>query len=342
MNNKKYPKYTINLGKTPEGKRITKTFYGKTKKEARQKAEEYKNAGTVSVGTLNTVAKQFLATNTDETKAHRIKVFTDALGTTEIGKINCADIETVLMKIATEGLRERTVSRYLQSLNQVFTYAMKNRLISFNPCQYVRLPKCSPSQERNGLQLEEIALIEQSLTPGTLAALIMVYCGLRRGELAALTWADVDLENNTMTVNKAWDYKNDRLKGTKSKAGIRTIPIPENLSNRLKIASKGKKKTALVITNDNGERVTEQNWRCMNRKLCSATGLSFTWHCLRHTYASLLYDADIGVKEAQNLLGHSSVKVTMDIYTHLSEKKKSTSIDKLNKFIADNLQTKTS
>lgn len=342
MNNKKYPKYTINLGKTPEGKRITKTFYGKTKKEARQKAEEYKNAGTVSVGTLNTVAKQFLATNTDNTKAHRIKAFTDALGTIEIGKINCADIETVLMKLAAEGLRERTVSRYLQALNQVFKYAMRNRFISYNPCEYVRLPNCSPSQERNAIEMEDIVLIEQSLTPGTLAALIMIYCGLRRGELTALTWDDVDLDNNIMTVNKAWDYKNNRLKGTKSKAGIRMIPIPENLSNRLKIASKGKKKTAPVIVNENGERMIEYDWQKWNEELCSATGLKFTWHCLRHTYASLLYDADIGVKEAQNLLGHSSVEVTMDIYTHLSQKKKSASIDKLNKYIADNLQTKSS
>lgn len=342
MATKKYPKYTINLGKTPEGKRITKTFYGKTKKEAKQKAEAYRSAGTVSVGTLNTVAKQFLATNTDETKAYRIKAFTESLGSWEIGKINCADIETVLAKLASEGKRERTVSRYLQSLNQVFKYAQRNRLISFNPCEFVRLPNCSPSLERNALKTEEIALLEQSLTPGTLAALIMVYCGLRRGELAALTWEDIDLENGTLTVNKSWDYKNNRLKGTKSKAGNRIVPIPKNLSNRLKTAQKGKRKTSLVIVNEIGERMNEWNWQNWNRQLCSATGLKFTWHCLRHTYATILYDADIGVKEAQHLLGHSSVEITMDIYTHLSEQKKTTSADKLNRFIADNLQTKSS
>ena len=342
MTTKKYPKYTINLGKTPEGKRITKTFYGKTKKEARQKAEAYRNSGTVSVGTLSTVSKQFLATNTDETKAFRIKAFTDSLGSWEIGKINCADIETVLAKLAAEGKRERTVARYLQALNQVFKYAMRNRLISFNPCEFVRLPNCSPSQERNALKVEEIALLEQSITPGTLAALIMVYCGLRRGELTALTWDDIDLESNIITVNKAWDYKNNRLKGTKSKAGNRMIPIPEMLSNRLKLAKKSNKKSSLVIVNENGERMIEYDWQKWNRQLCSATGLNFTWHCLRHTYATILYDADIGVKEAQNLLGHSSVEVTMDIYTHLSEQKKTASADKLNKFIADKLQTKTS
>ena len=342
MNNKKYPKYTINLGKTPEGKRITKTFYGKTKKEAKQKADAYRSAGAEAVSTLNTVAKQFLLTNTDETKAFRIRAFTEPLGSWNIGKINCSDLETILAKLALDGKSQRTVARYLQSINQVFEYAMKNRVISFNPCKYVKLPNCSPPKERNALTIEEIGLLEQSLTPGTLAALIMVYCGLRRGELTALTWEDVDLDNHTLTVNKSWDYKNNHLKGTKSKAGNRIVPIPENLSNRLKIAQKGKKKTALVIVNENGERMIEWDWQKWNRQLCSATGITFTWHCLRHTYATLLYDADIGVKEAQHLLGHSSVEITMDIYTHLSEQRKTTSADKLNRFIADNLQTKSS
>ncbi len=60
----------------------------------------------------------------------------------------------------------------------------------------------------------------------------------------------------------------------------------------------------------------------------------FTWHCLRHTYASILYDADVDVLTAQKLLGHSDIKTTLGIYTHLSKEKETHNIAKLNSFLS--------
>lgn len=335
MSNK--PKYTINLGKDKDGKRITKTFYADSKREAKRKAEEYRvNLNNkYSTDTLNGIANRYLETITDTTKKHRIRQITDRLGDKPIAEINPADIEDVLIMFT--NISQRTMTRYLQALNQVFTYALANRLITYNPCPFVRLPQCNPPKERNALKMEEIAIIEHSDCDGTFPALIMIYCGLRRGELTVLTWGDIDFKNATMTINKAYDYKNEKTKGTKSSAGNRVVPIPNAILPRLEEASKGKKKTAFVINKD-GKMFSESNWQYALKHLKNETGLDYTWHCFRHTYATLLYSADIGVKEAQTLLGHSSAKVTMDIYTHLDKQKQLEAADKINKF-ADRLQT---
>jgi site-specific recombinase XerD len=62
----------------------------------------------------------------------------------------------------------------------------------------------------------------------------------------------------------------------------------------------------------------------------------FTWHCLRHTYATILYDAGVDVLTAKDLLGHEDVKTTLGIYTHLSEEKKQNDISKLNSYLSNN------
>lgn len=81
-----------------------------------------------------------------------------------------------------------------------------------------------------------------------------------------------------------------------------------------------------------GGRFTEAAWNKLLEGLIEELGFEFDWHSLRHTYASILYEAGVDTLTAKELLGHSDVKTTMGIYTHLSERGKKHSISKLDDF----------
>lgn len=326
----------IFLGYDENKKRITKTFYGKTIKEAREKAEDYKRSENYNKSTLKYYADAYLVDCTDGTKKSRIQAFVDSIGKMPIADINAVDLEKILQELAKENPRtnkptsERTLNRYLAAINQVFEYAERNRIITFNPCKYVRVPKAAPPEKREAITREDISAIENVSHKAVLPAQIMIYAGLRRGELTALTWGDVDLKNNTITVDKAYDLKKHVLKPPKTKAGNRIVPIPDCLVNALKQAKKGKKKSDLVIVNDAGERMTDASWKNFEDGLVSRSGVDFTWHMLRHTYATLCYDAGVDALSCSRWCGHSSPRITIELYTHLSLQKQNESISKLN------------
>lgn len=186
-------------------------------------------------------------------------------------------------------------------------------------------------------------------------AMIMLYCGLRRGELLALRWSDVDLEKDTITVNKAVEILTNQatIKPPKSKARFRTIPIPSILHDVLDEV-KGNK-DELVCPSKNGEVMTGSAWSSawysyMNHLnlYCGGKNASrsspriqafekFSAHMLRHTYATMLYDAGVDIKSAQYFLGHASIELTLSIYTHLTPYKVDQAIGSFNAHLGERI-----
>ncbi len=191
--------------------------------------------------------------------------------------------------------------------------------------------------------------------------MIMLYSGLRRGELVALTWNDIDFKNKTIRVNKAVEYINNTpiVKNmTKTQAGMRLISIPDVLVKYLMTV----KRTSIIVC---GKMMTggcfRRMWDSYMNTLNSIYGAfgnnketqkkngerksrfapgglpividTFTPHQLRHTYASMLYKAGIDVLTAKDQLGHSDIKTTLNIYTHLDSIYKTHSMNKLNDYI---------
>lgn len=322
--------YQLYLGKDETGKRIVRNFYGHTKTEARRKAEDFRRQKKESQELFKTIAEAFLGDNPDTTKKIRIEFFSPYLGK-KIKDIQVSDIEKALNVLAKENPRTgkptsfRTLTRYLQSLNSVFVYAQRNRIIDFNPCEFVRVPKSTPPHEREALTPEQREKIDSC---SSLACKIMMYCGLRRGELTALQWDDIDIKSKVIKVTKSYDYKNGELKPPKTRSGIRCVPVPKTLLKSLISHSKG-----YVVTNSQGEMMTEASWNNHLKKIVKEVGFKFSYHQLRHTYATILYSAGVDPLTAQHLLGHSDVKTTMSIYTHLDEQKKISSIEKLDNYL---------
>lgn len=363
----------VYLGKDENGKRKYKTVYGKTQREANEKAEELKTQLGKGLDiasktkTYRDWAKLFmssqkikLSASEYDTKEKRIEYFLNFFGDSPIESVRPFQIESALNELAAKNpttgkpTAKKTLSAYKQVCGQVFKFAIKNRVIESNPADYAELPQNAPKKERRALEEYERERVISSKHRAKRAAMISMFCGLRRGEMTALTWNDIDFKNNTITVNKSYDFKSKSLKMPKTEAGVRTVPMPDILSDFLKSE---KRTSVYVICNSQNKMMSVDSWkRLLQSLLCDLeieygisgkknkfspvptvlTIKSFGWHDLRHTYATILFEAGVDVLTAQYLLGHASPQTTMEIYTHLSEAQKARSIIKLNDFLSQN------
>lgn len=250
---------------------------------------------------------------------------------------------------------KRTIERYLQAASAVFEYAIEERATDFNPCKHVRIPWDAEVTERRALSPKERKWIEETPHRAQTAAMLMMYSGLRRGEATALLWSDIDLKNKTITVNKSYDFKNNTIKPPKTSSGTRVVAIPDKLVYYL---SNLEKKSIYVLTSASGKLMSDTAWkRLWDSYLCDLNlkyGISldrkskydprghvvtielFTPHCLRHTFCTIMYEAGIDVLTAKEQMGHSDIKTTLAIYTHLDGQHKKKSLNKLNDYLSAN------
>lgn len=367
----------VYLGKGEDGKRKVKTVYGKTQKEADEKAAELKAQLGKGIDITKmkdtfkdwaklflTVQKKTLSDSEYNLKKSRIEYFYDFFGSVQLCAVKVFQIELALVDLAEKNpytgnpSAEKTIRVYKQCCSQVFAFAIKNRAIEFNPAELAEVPKNAPKKERRALTETERKWI-QDLPNDNRAkcpAMVAMFCGLRRGEMSALTWNDVDIKNKVITVNKSFDFKSGELKLPKTAAGIRKIPIPDILADFLNAEQR---KSIYVCRSAKNEMITDIGWKRLcdslmldlemeygdrkekKKKKCAPGVTVFTiqkfgWHDLRHTYATILFEAGVDVLTAQYLLGHASAETTMKIYTHLSETQKERSIVKLNDFLTSN------
>ena len=357
----------IYLGRDESGKRKYKTVYGATQKEADAKAEAVKAKIGKGLDILSqqdtfgawrklwwTVKQTQIGSGT-QTMYRAAQNRMEPLDGMGISKIKTADIDVLLISAAEEGLSHRSLSILRMTIGQIFDYAIDNRVVDYNPADRAKVPAGSGKQVRRALTDEEQTMIRSLPHRAQTAAMIMMYAGLRRGELLALTWDDIDLDASTITVNKTLEFVSGKpqIKNSpKTEAGNRVVTIPEILAEYLRNVPH---KAPIVCPNASGKYMSTTAWSRLWRSYIvdlnvtygAAAGMSkhnphgipisidFTAHCLRHTYATLLYKAGVDVLTAQYLLGHADVQTTLGIYTHLDAELKQRGLDKLNDYLSD-------
>ncbi|MEC0248904.1 site-specific integrase [Paenibacillus chitinolyticus] len=158
---------------------------------------------------------------------------------------------------------------------------------------------------------------------------LAIYTGMRRGEILGLRWRDIDLENGQIRISQILAFKGEIKDGTKTESGNRSISIPPVVIAELRkhrtriIQEKWDAKESyydldLVVCRKNGQPVSWSNFhKFWIRQLSKTNVRPIRFHDLRHTCASLLLSAGIHPKIVQELLGHSSIKITLDIYSHM-------------------------
>lgn len=337
---------------TVDGKQKYKYVYAKTKKELEDKlavlrVEIGKGADLTQPMSLSFWIDRWLqrsAQNQTEewhaTCAARAEYWKSRIGKMEIDKITTADLEDVLLILAKRNpctgkpSGKKTLTEYASIIRRVFALAVQNRALTFDPTQYMSVQKDAPRSRREALTEAQIAAIHATHHECRLPCLIMIYTGLRLGELAALTWSDIDLNNGIILVSKSYNFKTRTVKQPKTAAGNRTVPIPAILLPELRSASRT---SLLVCPRADGSVYTRCAWEyaleCYSRQL----GFTVKAHNLRHTYCTILFEAGVDVLTAQHLMGHADSSTTMGIYTHLRDLKKAASIAKLDAYLTPSL-----
>lgn len=226
----------------------------------------------------------------------------------------------------------------IRTLNDILRFGFEHRYLS----QRIRIdtpkasrPKMKVLREDEQIKLEQV-LRADFPKRDALGIFICLYTGLRVGELCGLRWEDIDLSYGTLFVRRTVQRVSGES-GSKSTVIIgppkstkseREIPIPDHLLNMLKSL---KKEHVNHYYLSNSERCFEPRrmQRCFSYYLSKAGLEHRGFHCTRHTFATRWVEAGLDIKTLSEILGHTSIRVTMDKYVHISEKTKRENINKI-------------
>lgn len=330
---------------------------GRTRKEVKQKAkhaqQEFKANGctvtkVVPVKNYQELAELWLESYKLTVKPqtfiatkrmlhnHLIPTF----GSVRLNKLSVSYIQNFINDLSSQLVHYSVV----HSINRrVLQYGVSLQLLPFNPARDVILPKV-PKRENKAIKfiapadlkalisyMETLANKKYGYYFDYVLYSVLLATGCRFGEVVPLEWSDIDLEAGTVSISKNYN-RLVKLVGTpKSQAGIRVISIDPKTVNLLRLYKNrqrqlfleaGESVPSLVFatpTKDYHNMATRQE--ALDRR-CKEIGIPrFTFHAFRHTHASLLLNAGISYKELQYRLGHATLAMTMDIYSHLSKDK---------------------
>lgn len=334
----------------PDGTKKRKDIRAKTKKELIDKVTEFKldlekgNIFSNSKTLVKVYADKWLTLKQPSVghkqyinyKGYIKNHIIPYIGGLQLSEVKRSHIQAIMNK--------QNQSKYLaeavkMTLYQIFESAVDEELIKSNPVRNIEIPlTCKKGTHRAITDTERQALYKVAdNNRAGLWALTMLLCGLRPSETKRLTWADIDLSKGLIHVKKS-----------KTKAGVRSVPMPKYLINKFK---KADKKGLFVFTKTNGKPLDDAAisamWKCLKRDMditlgakvyrnkivISVIAKDLTAYCLRHTYATDLQNAGVSINIAKELLGHEDISTTGNIYTHYTKSAQDDARDKINKYL---------
>ena len=285
---------------------------------------------------------------------------TPNLGAIRLSALKKHQIQELLNNIVQSG-HQRTAELVKLTLQQIIQQAIIEEYVYKDITIGLSLPKKERPDKRALTDAEKALIQKADLNPKERAFVdLLYYTGVRRGEALALMVSDIDFVNKTVKISKNLVMKDgvSEIKPSpKTEAGNREIPMPEQLFSSLTNYIT-EVNSLYLFTMQNGDLMTSSSFRrfwdnILDKLNIAAGGEKYTRpdlqkdkskvpirliadditpHMFRHTYATSLYYAGIDIKTAQTLLGHSSIQMTMDVYTHLDQTKILSAGDKLNAF----------
>ena len=253
-------------------------------------------------------------------------------GDRDVRELRPRDVQTRLDDMFRQGYAYQTTNLRRLVVNMVYDYAVFNDVTEYNPMTTVSVPRSAPRAGRALPPDDALQKIFASVAqPLGMFFLLAACTGGRRGEILALTKSDVDLTAGAITFSKVLILANDAESyvrpGTKTKAGMRTVPILPAL--RPLLAAYVANLPGDFLFACDGKPLRKWYFDKQSAKYRAATGLDVTAHQLRHLYATLCYDAGLNDKDAQQLLGHAKSSTPKDIYIHIRESRAAQSAARL-------------
>ncbi len=291
------------------------------------------------------------------------------IGKRKISDLKLITLEKLFQNMADKDYSTKTIRDTYNILNAMYKYAVHNRLIMYNPCEGMELPKTKKKpirvltiEEQREVLLHARGRIYENLIHVALGT------GMRGGEMLGLTWNDVDFFKKEIIINKTLVHIKDletkkyffKYQTPKTESGIRVVPMQDSVYKALRrqrIQLKEMQMATslwnplegfenLVFVGKTGKPITEHsfqtslNWieKSINKtRKAEAEKRDMEYeeiphfypHAFRHTFATRCFEAGIEAKVVQEYLGHSSIAITLDLYTHITNDKAKTEMNKL-------------
>lgn len=339
-------------GHDANGKEIRKNVLGKTQAEVKDKlrkaieeakyldvakADEYTVERWVKTW-FEIYSKPNLRESTQERYLNHIEYhIIPEIGHIKLRKLTVRDIQVMYNNVRDHGRvlkgpndkRDKSLSAsYIHSLHRMLKMclerAVKEELLIRNPCDNVVLPKVE-REEMKILKPENIkAYLAEAERRGCLPMMFLELCsGLRKGELAALLWEDLDIENKTISINKqATRVKGGGVKVTRPKTAtsIRKEPIPQQAVDLLiQEHEKHPDSPYMFPSPVTGDMLYPDSLNDINEKILDAIGVErVRFHDLRHTFATIALQSGVDIRTVSGMLGHADPGFTLRTYTHVT------------------------
>ena len=249
------------------------------------------------------------------------------LGCTPLCRLTQEDVRVFLDCLEQKGLAAGTIQGIYRLLSAGLRAAQEEGLIRRNPCRRLRPARSIPAEQRVLGRNEQARLCAEALHSGELTVLLGLYTGMRLGEIYALKWTDVDWEKREIAVRRSvqriagacgcTNRSRTRLViGTPKSAGSRRLlPVPKEILPCLR--QKYGESTSEYIFGMGTRAADPRTVQRRFQKLTARMGIpDVHFHTLRHSFATRLLELGTDVKTVSVLLGHSSVRTTLDFYAH--------------------------
>jgi integrase len=256
-------------------------------------------------------------------------------GSKRMADITRGDLQAFVDRLRGGGLSGSRVRNIVNSLRVVYRYAVEREVVGHNPTNGLRLPNGDNPRDRAASPGEAAELLA-ALPKGVRSIYATAfYAGLRRGELMALRWEDVDLAAGVIRVHRSWDEQAGEV-APKSKKGVREVPVSALLRDYLtdqKVRTEGEarhfvfpgRSNDVPFTASNTGRQARAAWASENKRRTAKAEEQGTkpsllvpigLHECRHTYVSLMADMGFSLERIGDYVGHSSTYM-VDRYRHL-------------------------
>lgn len=275
-----------------------------------------------------------------------VRFLQPTLGRKKLKDIKSIELQRILNNNA--GKSYSYLKKIESLMKQLFSRARKARMIVYDPAEDLVLPSYTKGERRSLTEYEkEVFLKVEPTVRGAVIFYAMLCTGMRPGELIALQWQDVNFGSGQINVCRALEsgsYKT--IKGPKTAAGRRVIPMQDELRRRL-LELRGNAADGPVFVNQAGHMHTlttfQRLWNAVKRAMDIEMGATvyrnqivqsvvapdLVPYCFRHTFCTDLQRAGVPVNVAKELMGHSDISVTANIYTHRDNELLHDSIAKL-------------
>ncbi|OAA93049.1 tyrosine recombinase XerD [Clostridium coskatii] len=249
------------------------------------------------------------------------------LGNRKLSTIKTYDIQSVIAKMNEKKLSTWTMKHARKIMNIAFSKAFEEKIIAENPVKSIEIP-IKQAKPRKTLTIEELQKLFKAMENSRWlwSVKFALVTGLRRGELLALKWSDIDWQNKRISINKSNSVTG--LGDTKS-SKIHYVPLSENAIQFLNeqkdmlkkefnpiLYNEDLKGKALIFPSESGKMIRPDSYYTLIRRFSVKAGIKASPHCFRHTFVYLTR-GNLSLKDLQNILGHSESTTTLDIYGNM-------------------------